>query len=150
MEDKFKFNKLKETIIKIHQDLPVILANQAQNYFVRSFDTQSWNGNSWEEVKRRIEGTPEYKYPLKKDLSRRTRPILIGKGSTKLRRATSNSVRVKTWPIVRLIVDLPYAKAHNEGLGHMPKRQFMGITEELNKMHKEKIKKQMDKLKKFD
>lgn len=106
--------------------LPEKLANQSRNYFVKSFSDQAWEGKAWPEVNRRKKGTPEYKYPKKKDLGRRTRPILIGKGSTKLRRAVANSIRVKSWPVVRLVVDLPYARRHNEGLKGMPKRKYMG------------------------
>lgn len=154
MEDKFKFKELKEKITRLKRDLPTVLANNAQNFFVSSFDNQGWDGTPWQEVKRREERTPEYKYPKKKDLGRRTRPILIGKGSTKLRRATANSIRVKRWPLVRLTVDLPYAKVHNEGgkAGRgqgfeMPKRQFMGDSPILHRSQLEKIKQFMDQLK---
>lgn len=146
MEDKFGFGKIKENIKKMQETLPTILANDAQNYFVKSFDTQSWNGQGWQEVQRRIPGTNAYKYPKKKDLGRHTRPILVGKGSTKLRPAVSNCIRVKTWPIVRCIVDLPYAARHNEGRDGMPKRQYMGIAPELDRQNKEKIKKAMGEL----
>jgi hypothetical protein len=141
MEDKFKFGKLKENISKMRNDLPRVLANESQNFFSKSFTDQGWEGKSWQQVKRRIPGTPEYKYPKKKDLGRRRRPILVGKGSTKLRRAVANSIRVTSWPIVRLIVDLPYARRHNEGLDNMPKRKFMGESNRLKQKHLATIKK---------
>jgi len=138
-EDKFNFAGLKENLRRMHTELPDLLANQAQNYFSKSFFKQGWNGKSWKEVQRRIPGTNAYKYPKKKDLGRRKRPILVGKGSTKLRRAVANSVRVKTWPVVRLVVDLPYARRHNEGLDGMSKRQYMGQTQELRDMQIKRI-----------
>jgi phage gpG-like protein len=151
MDNKFQFGKLLENVKKMRDELPVILANNAQNFFLSSFDKQGWDGNPWQEVKRRIEGTQEYKYPKKKDLARRTRWILVGKGSTKLRRATSNCIRVKTWPIVKLTIDLPYAKIHNEGGpmargGFMPKRQYFGDSPILHQQQLEKIKKVMGDL----
>jgi len=146
MEDKFKFGQLKERITKMRQELPVLLANDSRLYFSNTFKTQSWDGVPWQEVNRRIPGTPEYKYPKKKDLGRHTRPILVGKGSTKLRRAVNNSIRVQSWPVVRLVVDLPYAQAHNEGLGKMPKRQFMGNSPILHSQHLERIDKYMKSL----
>ncbi len=148
-DNKFKFGAMKAKIVRLKKELPIILANNAQNYFVQSFTNQGWDGSAWKEVNRRIEGTKEYKYPKSKDLGRRTRPILIGKGSTKLRRAVSNSIRNKTWPIVRLLVDLPYAKRHNEGLDGMPKRTFMKNSPQLERQQKEKIKLFMDDLKKI-
>ena len=139
MEDKFKFDQLKARIATMQHDLPIALANQAQNYFVSSFTKQAWDGTPWQEVKRRIPGTVEYKYPADKDLGRRTRPILIGKGSTKLRRAVASSIRTTAWPIIRLVVDLPYAKRHNDGLNGLPKRTYMGQTKELTSMQLQMI-----------
>ena len=146
MEDKFKFGELQQRITKMKRDLPIKLANNSRLYFSATFKNQAWDGRPWQEVNRRIEGTQEYKYPKKKDLGRRTRPILVGKGSTKLRRAVNNSIRVQSWPIVRLVVDLPYARRHNEGLNGMPKRQFMGNSPILHKQHLEIIDKFMREL----
>jgi len=147
--NKFNFAEIKERVTKMKNVLPPVLANQAKNYFVGNFSNQSFDGQKWQEVNRRIPGTSAYKYPKKKDLGRRRRPILIGKGSTKLRRATANSIRVQKWPIVRLVVDLPYARIHNEGLRGrafgkygftMPKRQYIGQTKKLTDMQLKKVK----------
>lgn len=140
-DNKFNFGKVAQAAKKLREELPVKLANQARNHFSQSFLNQSWEGNPWKEVNRRIPGTNEYKYPKKKDLGRRTRPILIGNGSTKLRRAVANSVKtgLVKWPIVRLVVDLPYARRHNEGLKGMPKRHFMGDSNLLRTMQKKTI-----------
>lgn len=148
MQNHLSFDGLKGFIQTVRDRLPTLLANQAQNYFVSSFDKQGFDGQKWPEVQRRIPGTLAYKYPVKTDLSRRTRMILIGKGATKLRRAVNNSVRVKTWPLVQLVVDLDYAKAHNEGnpRHNLPKRQFMGQTDELTQIQKDLIKRELDKV----
>lgn len=145
-DSKFKFGQLKTRIQILKYDLPELLANDARKYFLKSFINQAWEGVPWQEVNRRIPGTPEYKYPKKKDLGRHTRPILIGKGATKLRRAVANSIKVNVFPKVRLVVDLPYADVHNQGLGRMPQRKFMGDSEGLRKIHRARIKKTMDKL----
>lgn len=147
-EDKFKFQNLKNAIIHMKDTLPTLLANDAKNYFSRSFLNQGWEGRAWPEVKRRIKGTQEWKYPKKKDLGRRTRPILVGKGSTKLRRAVANSARVEpqNWPVIRLVVDLPYAARHNEGLDGMPKRTFMADSKGIRVVITRRIKNEMKKL----
>lgn len=142
----FNLEQVKTNLIKAKNELPIVLANQAQNYFVAAFDKQGWDGKSWQEVHRRIPGFPEYEYPKDKDLSRRTRAILIGKGATKLRRAVSTSIRVMTWPRILLVVDLPYARAHNEGLGRMPKRTYMAQTKELTTMQEGVLGQYFDKV----
>lgn len=126
----------------------IAMANK--NEFLNSFKKQGWDGKKWEEVQRRIPGTRAYKYPKKKGLRRRTRPILVGKGS--LRRAVNSSIKSVTPWRVRFQVDLPYAAIHNEGSNvggkgrkPMPKRQYMGDSKGLNKINKEIIQKHVNK-----
>ena len=139
-DTKFKFEALKARIVKMKEVLPVQLANQAQTYFVGSWAAQGWDGTGWQTPKRRIDGTPEWKYPKKKDLGRRTRATLVKTGT--LRRAVNNSIRSQVFGQggVRLMVDLPYADVHNSGLGNMPKRKFMGDSPILRVKQIQKIK----------
>lgn len=139
-DTKFKFEALKARIVKMKEVLPVQLAAQAQSYFVGSWAAQGWDGAGWKTPKRRIDGTPEWKYPKKKDLGRRTRATLVKTGT--LRRAVNNSIRSQVFGQggVRLMVDLPYADVHNSGLGNMPKRKFMGDSPILRVKQIQKIK----------
>lgn len=142
--NKFNFDQVKANLERTKRELPVVLAKQAENYFVRSWKLQAWDGKLWPEVQRRIPGTYAYKYPKNKGLSRRTKPIMVG--SAALRRATSNSMREATWNLIRLQVDLPYAAVHNEGQNNMPKRQYIGQTRELTVNQQTTIKKSIDKI----
>lgn len=139
MENKFGFERLKRNLMQMKHELPVLLANQAQNFFVSSFTNQGWDGQGWKEVNRRIPGTSEYKYPKFKGLSRRTSPILVRTG--RLRRAVSNSIRNATFQSVRLVVDLPYAAAQNDGdpENNIPRRHYMGNSPVLVEKQKQKI-----------
>lgn len=141
MGNRFGFKQIIEGVEKAKDELPRLLANQAQNHFAGSFKRGGWDGTPWKEVKRRQEGTPEYKYPKRKGLSRRTKPILVQSGQ--LRRAVSMSARVVTWQKILLVVDLPYAERHNEGKDGMPKRQFMGHSSVLQYKQVELINKYM-------
>jgi phage gpG-like protein len=143
MKGKFRLDDVVSRMDAVNSQLPRMLSKQAENYFVLSFKQQGFNHKGWQEVKRRIAGTPEYKYPKKKGLSRRTKPILVGTG--KLRRAVSNSTRTLTPKEIKLVVDLPYAANHNEG-DTVPKRQFMGQTPELTMQQKKLIESQVDKI----
>lgn len=112
--DKFKFARLKANIEATKRALPMLLAKQAENYFTETFKLQRLGPTQWANVQRRIPGTLEYKYPARPKSSSRTRPILIGTGN--LRRKVSRSIHHASWTGgVTLIVDLPYAKIHNEG-----------------------------------
>jgi hypothetical protein len=152
MEDKFKFLDLKQNITKLKRDLPRVLANDAQNYFVKSWADQGFDGQKWQDVKRHDKETSEYKYP--KALRRRklSSPILVGvykgrSGGT-LRRAVSRSIRSATFTSIRLVVDLPYAAAQNEGNPgkDLPARPYMGQSKVLTRQQREKIKQYMDGL----
>lgn len=132
MANKFNFDKILKNMKSI--DISLDLANTVKNEFMSNFKNQGFNGQKWKEVQRRIEGTPEYKYPKSKGTSRRTSAILVRSG--KLRRDVSNSVSTghkNNNLSYTLVVNNPYAEIHNEGTNKIPRRQFIGMTPELNK-----------------
>lgn len=141
---KFNFNEVLKRVELTKTVVPKLLANQAQNYFVKSFKVQGFDGVKWKEVNRRIEDTKEWKYPKKKGLARRKKPILIETGE--LRRRVNNSVVLASWNMIKLVVDLPYAKAQNEGNARITARPFMKQSPILNKQLVETIEKEFNKI----
>lgn len=131
-DTKFKFEALVRSIKTQKNALARIVANDIKNYYVASFTKQSWNGQKWEEVQRRIPGTAAYKYPKRRGLSRRTKPILIGKAI--MRRAVAGSVKEATFNRILWMVDVPYAEVHNNGSKIMPRRRFMGWNKDTDKI----------------
>ena len=135
--NKFNFGDIKKKLERVKKDLPTKLANETKNYFLSSWDKQGFDGKNWQEVKRRIPNTQEYK---RAPNSRRTAAILVGKGAGNLRRDVANSLKEKTFERIRFSVDNDYAYIHNYGgIGRafgkysfvMPKRQFIGDTKQL-------------------
>lgn len=145
MADKFHLGEIQSKLKASEREVLVVLSNQAQNYFVGSFKKQGFNGVPWKEVQRRQSDTKSYKYPKKKGLQRRTSPILVGAGYKKrggeLMKAVGVMARTSQVGkgILKMIVDVPYAKYHNEGAGDIPKRQFIGQTQELTTMQTKKV-----------
>jgi len=109
-DNRFGFGEVRRKIIAMKEDLPVVLANQAQNYFVKSWRDQGWEGQTWETPQRKIEGTWSYKSATK---AARTRATLVQSGA--LRRAVGNSIRSKRFDNIKLVVAIPYAAIHNDG-----------------------------------
>lgn len=154
IRNKFNFDELRDKIIAENKKLPLILANDAKNYFLKSFKDQGFEGKKWQEVKRRMPDENEYK---RSNPSARTRAILQGKGSGRLRKDVANMVQTGhsiTNGYV-LVVKNPYAQIHNEGLSGMawgkhpftmPKRQFVGDTPTLRKFLQDKLKKIINKI----
>lgn len=148
MSNQFKFDLIAKQFKSNSMQAMREIAMANKNYFLQAFKAQSWDGQKWSEVNRRIKGTKEYEYPKTRDLRRRTRPILIGKGT--LRRAVNASVEVVTTNKVVFRVRLPYAEIHNEGLRMrngvaMPKRKYMGESKTMQKKNIEIIKKYADR-----
>lgn len=128
---KFGFDKVKTNLAKANKEIPLILANEAKNAFLKNFDNQGYNGATWQVPKRRIDGTPEYKYPKTKGLGRRTANTLVGKG--KLRRDVANSVDAG-YPVADGYVGVvknEYGQYHNDGAEHLPQRRFVGFPDSL-------------------
>lgn len=144
MDNKFKMGAMLQRIEVMKRELPVILANQAQNHFAHSFNEHGFEGKQWPEVQRRIPGTNAYKYPKNKDLGRRTRAINVKSGV--LRRAVGTSIRSVSFKKTELIVAVPYAKYLNEGTNHIPERPFIKQGPELTKMQRERIKRYFKKV----
>lgn len=148
---KFNFQKVKDNIEQVKRQLPVLLANDAQKYFLGAFKDEGWNGVKWKEVNRRIADTNEYKYPKTKGLSRRVKNILIDTG--RLRRevsliAGSAQISYSKYDFtVKLAIDdgnVPYAGYLNDGTPHMVQRKFMGDSPALRKILRGRIERYMD------
>jgi hypothetical protein len=150
---KFNFEKVIANLNKIQSELPLILANDIQNYTLDAFKKQGYDGKRWDQVQRRIEGTPEYRYPKTKGLSRRTSPILVLTGS--LRRAASNlvgSAKVSNKSDgFRMILSInssviPYAGYLNDGTANMVARPFLKRNNQLDQIVKNRITNYIDRL----
>ena len=123
---KYIFNKVFDKLKKARTETPKVLANEGSKTFNENFRKQSFEGNAWAQVKRRVPGTFEYMYPKTKYLSRRTNPILIGK-TRRLKNAVNRSV--KSANINRIIWGVygsegKYGRYHNYGIGQK-RRAFM-------------------------
>lgn len=147
MATQFDFNRIQTRLKEAEKGLSLSLANVAKNDFLNNFREQGFNGQKWREVQRRIAGTRAY--AGNKDLGKRTRAILQGKGSGRLRKDVANSVSngIKHSELsYTLIVKNEYSNYHNEGTAKIPQRQFVGMTEKLNKKLLNKINEKFSKI----
>lgn len=140
MASQFDFRRVQIRLKEAEKGLSLALANVAKNEFLDNFRQQGFDGRKWKEVQRRIAGTKAYSGD--KDKGKRTRAILQGKGSGRLRKDVANSVangRKNSELSYTLIVENNYASYHNDGTKKIPQRQFVGMTEKLNKKILNKI-----------
>lgn len=137
MANKFNFDRVVRNMEKLKTTLPVILANEAQNFFARSWKSQGFTDKSLNPWAPRAKETKKTK----------GKAIMVSTG--KLRRAVQNSIREKSFSKIRLVIDggsIPYAARHNNGEDGMPQRQFMGDSAELRKQQRKTIVNQIDKI----
>lgn len=125
-------NKFKELFEKY---APTIAGKTAVSYFKKNFQNEAWGRVKWQEVKRRT--GPHVKG------AKATRKILTGETgdlarSIEIKAVSKGQVVIWTAPSAFGSKE-PYGRVHNEGLRAgrgkgfiMPKRQFMGPSEELN------------------
>lgn len=73
------------------------------------------------------------------------RPILTGHNTAGDKLRNSFRAKQRKYAVV-FYTYKKYAKVHNEGEGHMPKRMFMGKSQYLDGKIKDKVKKSLDKL----
>jgi len=113
-------------------DLPRIVGVEAVNFFTESFQNEGFTNQTlvpWKEVKRRENPRP--------DRAEASRKILSGKTGD-----LGRSIEYKSEPgHVTIFSELVYASAHNEGTTTagrnrnvtIPKRQFIGDSETLDR-----------------
>lgn len=123
---------------------PTIAGKTAVSYFKKNFQNEAWGRVKWQEVKRRTPGTAAYKSASRHHPARTTRKILTGDTgdlgrSIEVKAVSKGQVVIWTAPSAFVHSKEPYGRVHNEGLRAgrgkgfiMPKRQFMGESEELN------------------
>jgi phage gpG-like protein len=106
-DNKFQFRRVVQNVEKLKKTLPVLLSNQAQTFFVDSWKKKGWDDNG-------VKAWQNRKDTGKKSQGRAT---LVKSG--KLRRAVGQSIRLKSFDKIQLVVALPYAAVHNEGYNGM-------------------------------
>lgn len=128
--NKFNFDKVLRNFKNI--DLSLDMANTAKNEFMNNFREQGFDGKRWNPRKNN------------KDSGRN---LLVKTG--RLRRDVSNSVNTgkkNSNLSYTLVVNNGYAIYNNEGTNKIPKRQFVGMTQTLNKKLLNKISQRISKI----
>ena len=140
-------------------DLLDIIEVEGLNHFEESFDNEGFTDNTLEKWKPRKttdkKGRDITRYRTNKvgkkgqlnsyGRKNKGRAILTGhnSGGNKLRHSLKAD---KVSGGVQFSSDKAYAERHNEGKDDMPKRQFMGASEQLDKTIIKKIDKTLDKI----
>lgn len=153
MASQWNLNEVQKRLAQTKRELPIRLAKQAENHFTDAFSKGRLDDKVWSNVNRRIPGTKEFKYKIKgiSQQAKRSNPILVGNGI--LRGRVSNSIKEASWGNIKLVVDLPYAKIHNEGgqAGRnlsvtIPARPYMVQTSNLTQMQTKLITDTLNKI----
>jgi len=133
-QSKFNLGKIEKGGRTAMERSIILIGNEAKNFFVNSWRLQGFEDRSVQKWVAR----------KKQDKKRAGRAILVDSGD--LRRSIIREPVNKSQLSVKISTDLPYAKVHNEGVGKMPKRQFMGDSYKLNELCKKIIISQLDKI----
>lgn len=124
-------SKVKAKFYKLKQDLPKQIQNEANRFFIKSYDAQQWDGIAW----------------MPREERRNARKLLVRTGQ--LRRAVSGSKREATFDRIRFEVLVKskrgynYAWIHNVGTSRMPRRKFLGQSKTLDAIIRKKINKEV-------
>ena len=131
--DEMKHRLAKATIDvrrAIDNDLPKIIGNRAVKMYKQNFQTESFFGQRWRDVKRRTNPPKRSKHPADA-----TRKILTGRTGN-----LGRSIKCQTAKGVATIYsDLPYSKFHNEGTNRIPRRRFLANHPKIEAMAKAEI-----------
>ena len=129
MSSKFAFDKKANAWSALCERALGEIGRTSNQYFVKSFGGQSFDGKKWGEVQRRIPNTPTYK---RSSTHLRTSPILINTG--KLLQAQYEAVKSISNNTLVMQNNAPYSGYMNDGTPHVMARPFMRHTMQLQKM----------------
>lgn len=114
----------------MHRTLPIRVGNVAKTHFLKSFTDEGFTDKTlspWTKRKRLSRSDKN---------SRRRRGLLINKGhlrrSIKVGKSSFSRIEIGSYGI-------KYARFHNQGIGKMPKRQFIGKSYVMNQLIRRKI-----------
>lgn len=127
---RFNFRKFQTRWEREKETLPTIVARTAENQFKENFRLGGFLDGmleKWQDRKKADAG----------------RAILVKSG--RLKRSV-RAVPGYNFQEIKLASDVPYAKYHNNGEGHLPKRQFIGKSAALTIKIKGFIKKALGRV----
>tara|TARA_R110002012_G_scaffold271164_3_gene456357 strand:- start:2191 stop:2613 length:423 start_codon:yes stop_codon:yes gene_type:complete len=119
-KNKLDFNDLVRADKHLKNNVPKIIGERARRFFELSFRKQGFTDTGFSKWKRRKRET---KRSIGKNILSNTGML---KNSIRRTKTTKKQIRISS-------VGIPYANIHNQGIGKMPKRQFIGNSETLEK-----------------
>lgn len=131
----------------VNRIAPHAVATVAANHFKENFQTESFEGNKWPEVNRRkasyVSKTTGKTHKNYTKGAATLRPILTGQTGDLGRSIEPDANKSTSGTAV--VTSKFYGQYHNEGQGHLPKRQYMGQTPKLNQIISDELTKQFYK-----
>jgi hypothetical protein len=134
---QFGFDKILQDWNTQKDKMAEELIYASKDYFVKSFESQSWDGNRWVDLKETTKKQKANEVGF-------VYPILFREGD--LKEALHKSVTGKTFNDCELTVQDENASYHNNGEGRQPKRQFVGQTNDLSRIQVDIIEKNINKV----
>ena len=123
--DSKKFEEFLDRLGDQVDELMHDVGNEIVKYSKETFTTKEWDGMPWQ----------PWKYNYAREGYSGSKSLMVDSGN--LRR----SIRIGEYDKdhVTVISDTDYGSYHNEGSTHLPKRQFLGESEEMMKQIEDMI-----------
>lgn len=139
-KNKLDFDDLARADKHLKNNVPKIIGERARRFFELSFRKQGFTDTGFSKWKRRKR---EYKGNAKTGRAPSFgKNTLSNRGflrkSIKRTKTTKKQIRISS-------VGIPYANIHNQGIGKMPKRQFIGNSKTLEKGLQKRIEHEIKK-----
>lgn len=150
---QFRFIETMRNFEKLKRDEPLIMGQMAANFFFSSFQKQGWDGEKWmprEADMPRLIAEGKSRFFQKVNGKTVGRQILVKTGT--LRKAVENSLELATFDKIQFSVKAVTPKGFNYGYplnygnDKLPPRKFIGYSEKLMKILREKLARDMQKL----
>ncbi len=128
---KYKFAQYIKGYNKFKKEIPLIIANNSKNHFLKGFTQGAQRGGGFTDTSR-----GGWKKRQKETRLSARKGILIKRGILRAFIRTRSILEKRFERIVIGVRGIRYAARHNEGLDRMPQREFIGDSRVLDKKNK--------------
>lgn len=136
---------VRAAIERLEKDMPTHLGKVSVDHIKLNFKNESFEGDKWEQRKASTNRAYDRRGTLKGSVFNSRNPILRQTGNLYdsikyYKRGNTIDIGISFGAKGKTgVYIVAYAKRHNEGIGKMPKRQFIGFSKNLQIKLKSKI-----------
>ena len=144
LKQKGKYPDLEKRVNKFKEEIPIVVAEESKNHYLKGFEKGGGqtdkSASGWKKRKLKLRDFSSGRKTRLKAKRQKGRALLVDTGQLR------NDIDVRKTSFNEIVIGTDatdYASFHNEGTEHLPQREIIGESRELDKKIENIIKKEI-------